>query len=557
MEDKFVIGFEYGSDSARALVVNALTGEILATAVKFYPRWNMGLYCNPKINQYRQHPMDYLEVLEDNVREILKKCPPETAQKVIGIAFNTTGSTPVFTDETGTPLALLPEFFENPNAMFVLWKDHTAVKEAAEINKLSKEWDVDYVAYEGGVYSSEWFWAKALHILREDEEVRKAAYSIVEHCEWLPAILTGVTSSKDIVRSRCAEGHKAMWHPRWGGLPSEEFLTTLDPLLAGFRSRLFTDTETADKPVGKLCPEWAARLGLSTDVVVAGGAYDCHMGAVGAGITPHTLVSVFGTSTCDIMVIPYEQMGHKLVKGICGQVDGSVIPGMIGLEAGQSAFGDIYAWFKRVLEFPIKQIIGQTELIDFNTRAALIEEACDRIIPALTAEAEKIPLSESTVIATDWMNGRRTPNANLLLQGTITGITLGTSAPRIFRALVEATAFGTKAIIDHFLREGVRIDNVIGIGGIALKSPFVMQTLSDVLNMPIKVCNTEHACTLGAAMFAATAAGVYDKVEDAIVAMNPGYAKEYLPNAENANTYAKLYQRYIKVGNFTEKECFN
>ena len=557
MEDKFVIGFEYGSDSARALVVNAHTGEILATAVKYYPRWKMGLYCNPKINQYRQHPMDYLEVLEDSVREILRNCPEGTAQKVIGIAFSTTGSTPVFTDETGTPLALLPEFFENPNAMFVLWKDHTAVKEAAEINKLTKEWDVDYVAYEGGIYSSEWFWAKALHILREDEEVRKAAYSIVEHCEWLPAILTGVTSSKDIVRSRCAGGHKAMWHPRWGGLPSEEFLTTLDPLLAGFRDRLFTDTETAEKPVGKLCPEWAARLGLSTDVVVAGGAYDCHMGAVGAGITPHTLVSVFGTSTCDIMVIPYEQMGHKLVKGICGQVDGSVIPGMIGLEAGQSAFGDIYAWFKRVLEFPIKQIIGQTELIDFNTRAALIDEACDRIIPALTAEAEKIPLSESTVIATDWMNGRRTPNADLSLQGTITGITLGTSAPRIFRALVEATAFGTKAIIDHFLREGVRIDNVIGIGGIALKSPFVMQTLSDVLNMPIKVCNTEHACTLGAAMFAATAAGVYDKVEDAIVAMNPGYAKEYLPNAENANTYAKLYQRYIKVGNFTEKECFN
>lgn len=557
MEEKFVIGFEYGSDSARALVVNAHTGEILATAVKYYPRWKMGLYCNPKINQYRQHPMDYLEVLEDSVREILRNCPEGTAQKVIGIAFSTTGSTPVFTDETGTPLALLPEFFENPNAMFVLWKDHTAVKEAAEINKLTKEWDVDYVAYEGGIYSSEWFWAKALHILREDEEVRKAAYSIVEHCEWLPAILTGVTSSKDIVRSRCAGGHKAMWHPRWGGLPSEEFLTTLDPLLAGFRDRLFTDTETAEKPVGKLCPEWAARLGLSTDVVVAGGAYDCHMGAVGAGITPHTLVSVFGTSTCDIMVIPYEQMGHKLVKGICGQVDGSVIPGMIGLEAGQSAFGDIYAWFKRVLEFPIKQIIGQTELIDFNTRAALIDEACDRIIPALTAEAEKIPLSESTVIATDWMNGRRTPNADLSLQGTITGITLGTSAPRIFRALVEATAFGTKAIIDHFLREGVRIDNVIGIGGIALKSPFVMQTLSDVLNMPIKVCNTEHACTLGAAMFAATAAGVYDKVEDAIVAMNPGYAKEYLPNAENANTYAKLYQRYIKVGNFTEKECFN
>ncbi|MBP3553157.1 MAG: ribulokinase [Bacteroidaceae bacterium] len=557
MEEKFVIGFEYGSDSARALIVNAFNGEIMGTAVKYYPRWNMGLYCNPKTNQYRQHPMDYLEVLEDSVREALSKCPPGTAEKVIGIAFDTTGSTPVFTDETGTPLSLLPEFFENPNAMFVLWKDHTAVKEAAEINKLCKEWDVDYVAYEGGVYSSEWFWAKALHILREDEEIRKAAYSIVEHCEWLPAILTGVTSSKDIVRSRCAGGHKAMWHPKWGGLPSEEFLTTLDPLLAGFRERLFTDTETADKPVGKLCPEWAARLGLSTEVIVAGGAYDCHMGAVGAGVTPHTLVSVIGTSTCDIMVAPYEEVGHKLIKGICGQVDGSVIPGMVGFEAGQSAFGDIYAWFKRVLEFPIKQIVGKTELIDFNTRAAIIDVACERIIPALSAEAEKIPLSESTVIATDWMNGRRSPNANQLLQGTITGITLGTSAPKIFRALVEATAFGTKAIVDHFINEGVRIDNVIGIGGIALKSPFVIQTLSDVLNMPIKVCKTDQICALGAAMFAATAAGIYNKVEDAIAAMNSGYAKEYIPNIENTETYTKIYEKYVKVGQFTEKKLFN
>ncbi|MBQ6800424.1 MAG: ribulokinase [Bacteroidaceae bacterium] len=557
MEEKIVIGFEYGSDSARAIVVNALNGDILASSVKLYPRWKMGLYCNPKINQYRQHPMDYLEVLEDSVREALGKCPPGTAEKVQGIAFNTTGSTPVFTDETGTPLALLPEFFENPNAMFILWKDHTAVKEAAEINKLCKEWDVDYVAYEGGVYSSEWFWAKALHVLRKDEEIRKAAYSIVEHCEWLPAILTGVTSSKDIVRSRCAGGHKAMWHPKWGGLPSEEFLTTLDPLLAGFRDRLLTETETADKPVGKLCPEWAARLGLSTDVVIAGGAYDCHMGAVGAGVTPHTLVHVIGTSTCDVMVSPHKEVGHRLIKGICGQVDGSVIPGMVGFEAGQSAFGDIYAWFKRVLEFPLKQIIGKTELIDFNTRAALIDEACEQIIPALTAEAEKIPLSESTVIATDWMNGRRTPNANQLLKGTITGITLGTSAPQIFRALVEATAFGTKAIVDHFINEGVRIDNVIGIGSIALKSPFVMQTLSDVLNMPIKVCKTDQASALGAAMFAATAAGIYNKVEDAIDAMNSGFSKEYLPNAENTRIYADIYEKYIKVGQFTEKKLFN
>lgn len=554
---KYVIGLDYGSDSARAIVVNAQTGEQLATAVKYYPRWKEGKYCNPSINQYRQHPLDYIEALEVSVREALAQCPAGTAEQVVGIAFDTTGSTPAFTDENGTPLALLPEFAENPNAMFVLWKDHTSVQEAAEINKLSKEWDIDYTAYEGGIYSSEWYWAKALHILREDPKVREKAYSIVEYCEWLPALITGVSKSKDIVRSRCACGHKAMWHEKWDGLPSEEFLTKLDPALAGFRDRLFTKTETADKAVGTLSPEWAKRLGLTTNVVVAGGAFDCHMGAVGAGVTPHTFVRVIGTSTCDVMVASYEEIGHNLIRGICGQVDGSVIPGMVGLEAGQSGFGDIYAWFKRVLEFPLKNIIGQSSLIDEATKAKLIEEACDRIIPALTAEAEKIPVSESTIIATDWMNGRRTPDANQLLKGTITGLTLGSTAPRIFRALVEATAFGSKAIVDRFRNEGVRIDNVIGIGGIALKSPFVMQTLSDVLNMPIKVCKTDQACALGAAMFAATAAGVYSKVEDAQAAMNSGFAKEYFPNEANAKAYQEIYDKYIKLGAFTEKELFN
>jgi L-ribulokinase len=556
MAKKYVIGLDYGSDSARALVVDAANGDILATSVKYYPRWKQGLYCNPAINQYRQHPQDYIDVLEGTVKEALSKCPAGVAENVVGMAFDTTGSTPAFTNQQGTPLALLPEFAENPNAMFVLWKDHTAVKEAAEINELCKKWKIDYSQYEGGIYSSEWFWAKALHVLREDEEVRKNAYSIVEYCEWLPALLTGVKASKDIVRSRCACGHKAMWHPSWGGLPDEEFLETLSPLLRGFRERLFTETETADKPVGHLTEEWAQRLGLTTNVVVAGGAYDCHMGAVGAAVTPNTLVRIIGTSTCDIMVASREEVGDNLISGICGQVDGSVIPGMIGLEAGQSAFGDVYAWFKRVLEWPIRTLIGNTTLIDAETRDKLVEEACDRIIPALTVEAEKIPLSESTVIATDWMNGRRTPDANQLLKGTITGITLGTTAPRIYRALVEATAFGAKAIVDRFTREGVRIDNVIGIGGIALKSPFVMQTLSDVLNKPIKVCNTDQACALGASMFAATAAGVYAKVEDAIEAMNSGFAKEYTPHLEQAKEYQEIYDKYLKLGAFTEKELF-
>ena len=554
MKDKYVIGLDYGTDSARALVVNAYTGEVLASSVKYYPRWMKGLYCVPKANQWRQHPKDYLEVLEAGVKEALSECAPEVAANVVGIAFDTTGSTPAFTDETGTPLAMLPEFEENPNAMFILWKDHTAIKEAAEINARCKENDIDYSRYEGGIYSAEWFWAKAIHVLREAPEIAAKAYSIVEYCEWLPAVLTGVTKASDIVRSRCAQGHKAMWHESWGGLPPEGFLVKLDPCLAGFRERLFEKTETADKPVGTLCPEWAERLGLSTDVVVAGGAFDCHMGAVGAAVTPNTLVRVIGTSTCDIMVAAYEEVGDKLIKGICGQVDGSVIPGMIGLEAGQSSFGDVYAMFRRVLEFPVRNILPKalTGKLAEDEIQAVVDETCDRIITELTAEAEKIPIEESTMLATDWINGRRTPDANQLLQGTISGFTLGTTAPQIFRALVESTAFGTKAIVDRFVSEGCRIDSVIGIGGIALKSPFVMQIMSDVLGMPIKVCNTDQACALGAAMFAATAAGVYAKVEDAISSMNSGFAKEYLPDPKRYAQYTALYQSYLKLGAFKE-----
>ncbi len=547
--ERYVIGLDYGTDSARAVVVDAQNGNTLSTSVKYYPRWKEGKYCNPAINQYRQHPQDYIDVLVDSVKEALAACPAGTAEKVVGMAFDTTGSTPAFTDAQGVPLAMKPEFAENPNAMFVLWKDHTAVQEAAQINDLCQKWNVDYSAYEGGVYSSEWFWAKALHVLRQDAAVRDAAYSIVEHCEWLPALLTGVTDSRQIVRSRCAEGHKAMWHPQWGGLPSEAFLTTLDPLLAGYRDRLFEDTATADVPVGHLTPQWAARLGLTTHVAVAGGAFDCHMGAVGAGVTEHTLVRIIGTSTCDVMVASYKEIGSKLIRGICGQVDGSVLPGMVGLEAGQSAFGDVYAWFRRVLEFPLRAIAGT------SAGAESIDKWCDRIIPALTVAAQQIPMEESTALAVDWMNGRRTPDANQLLQGAISGIHLGTGAPHIFKALVEATAYGSRAIVERFRREGVRIDKVIGIGGIALKSPFVMQILSDVLNMPIQVCRTDQACALGAAMFAATAAGLYDCVEDAQKAMNSGFAFSYHPNADSAAAYDALYKRYLRLGAYCEQEA--
>ncbi|MDR3309385.1 MAG: ribulokinase [Tannerella sp.] len=553
-----VIGLDYGTDSARAIIVDVRNGETMAFSVMNYPRWTAQKYCQPATNQYRQHPSDYIDVLEFTVKDALAKCPPGTAEEVVGIAFDTTGSTPAFTDESGTPLALKDEFKDNPNAMFILWKDHTAVREAAEINALSKTWKTDYTSYEGGIYSSEWFWAKALHVLREDAAVRAKAFSIVEHCEWLPALLTGVSSAKDIVRSRCANGHKAMWHESWGGLPDEEFLCSIDPLLSGLRARLFDKTETAEKPAGTLTSEWATRLGLSTRVTVAGGAFDCHLGAIGAGITQNTLVRIIGTSTCDVMVAGQNIIGDKLIRGICGQVDGSVIPGMTGLEAGQSAFGDLYAWFRRVLEFPLKQILSKTTLIDDATKEKLIAETCERIIPELTASAELCGINEdSAIIATDWINGRRTPDANQILKGSIDGLTLGSTAPLIFRALVEATAFGSLAIVERFRSEGVRIDDVIGIGGIALKSPFVMQTLSDVLNMPIKVCKTDQACALGAAMIAATAAGIYPKVEDAQAAMTSGFAKEYFPNASNAAKYSKMYKKYLRLGSFAEKESTN
>lgn len=554
---KYVIGLDYGSDSCRAVLVNAGNGEEIASAVKYYPRWVEGKYCNPQANQYRQHPLDYIECMEGTIREVMSKSPSVKPADVVGIAFDTTGSTPVLTDKEGIPLALLPEFSDNPNAMFVLWKDHTAIKEAAEINKLAKEWEIDYTAYEGGIYSSEWVWAKMLHVLREDKAVREKAYSWIEHCDWLPAILVGNTVPEKAFRSRCAAGHKAMWHESWNGLPSEAFLTALDPLLAGYRDHLFEETYPSNTPAGFLTEEWAERLGLTTRVAVGVGAFDCHFGAVGAQITPGAFVRVIGTSTCDIMVVPYDEIGDKLIPGICGQVDGSVIPGMVGLEAGQSAFGDVYAWFKRLLEWPLNKVVDELPGLDKEAKEQLVDKIACKLIPELTKEAEKIPVEESAVLATDWMNGRRTPDANQLLKGTITGLTLGSTAPRLFRALVEATAFGSKAIIDRFLEHQIEIKEVIGIGGISLKSPFVMQTLADVLNMPIKVARSEQACAFGAAMFAAVVGGVYTKVEEAQDAMGQGFADEYHPEASRHAVYLKLYEKYKMLGNFTETELFN
>ncbi len=551
---KYTIGLDYGTDSVRSLIVNVETGEEIATAVFQYPRWKKGMYCNAPNNQFRQHPKDYLEGLEYTITEALKKAPADVAENVVGISVDTTGSTPVAVDEKGVPLSLTPGFEENPNAMFVLWKDHTAIKEAAEINSLSKKWEIDFTKFEGGIYSSEWFWAKLLHIIREDAGVFRAAYSWVEHCDWLPAILTGNTNPKTLKRSRCAAGHKAMWHEAFNGLPAEEFLIELDPLLGGLRERLYKETFTCDVSAGTLTPEWAAKLGLPSSVVVGVGAFDAHLGAVGAEIEPYYVSKVMGTSTCDMLIAPMEEVGDKLVGGICGQVDGSIVPGMLGLEAGQSAFGDIYAWFKKILEWPLKNILTDSDLLDEATKQKLIEETSDKIIAKLSKEAAKISIEESGIVALDWMNGRRTPDANQHLKGAIAGLNLGSDAPRIFRALVEATAFGSRAINERFINEGIRIDGVIALGGVAKKSPLVMQIVADVLNMPIKVARSEEACALGSAMAAAVASGVYSSTSEAQKKMGGGFETEYHPITENVEKYNVLYEKYKKFGKFIEFE---
>jgi len=429
------------------------------------------------------------------------------------------------------------------------------LKEAAEINHLAKSWGgEDYTKFEGGIYSSEWFWSKIIHTIREDESIEKSAYSWVEHCDWIPALLTGNTNPLALKRSRCAAGHKAMWHADWHGLPSEAFLLKLEPKLKGIREHLYMDTYTSDVRAGTLSQEWAQRLGLSLNVAVAVGSFDAHLGAVGAEIKPFFLSKVMGTSTCDMLVASRESIGSHLVKGICGQVDGSIIPGMIGLEAGQSAFGDVYAWFKNLLQWPVEQILSKSAVIDAETRTKLLNEIADKIIPELSVAAEKLKIGESGILALDWLNGRRTPDANQEVKAAITGLTLGSDAPAIFRALVEATAFGTKRIVDRFIEEGVRIDGIIALGGVAKKSPFVMQVVCNVLNKPIQVARSEQACALGAAMTAAVAGGIHPTIESAQKAMGSGIEKEYLPVKEHADKYQVLYEQYCKLAAYIEKQ---
>jgi L-ribulokinase len=552
MKNEFVIGLDYGTDSVRAVLVDTSNGECLASHVHLYPRWKAGMYCDPQINQFRQHPADHLEGLEVVIKAVVKKTGIDP-KEVRAICVDTTGSSPLPVDAQGQSLAFKPGFEENPNAMMVLWKDHTAISEAEEINHLARTWGgEDFTKYEGGIYSSEWFWSKILHVIRQDSKVAAEAYSWMEHCDYITAQLIGSKDPLSLKRSRCAAGHKALWHESWGGLPPKEFLEKLHPDLAALRDRLYSETYTSDKPAGNLSPEWAEKLGLTTDTVVAVGTFDAHAGAVGGEVTENTLVKVMGTSTCDIMIASRENLGDTLIKGICGQVDGSVIPGTIGLEAGQSAFGDVLAWFRDLLAKPAIAVVQQSTHLTAEQKDALTEALQELLIVQLADAALLIPVQDSKLVALDWINGRRTPDANQALKGAIMGLNMGTDAARVFKSLVEAICFGSKSIVERFAKEGVKIDTVIGMGGVAKKSKLVMQTLADVLDMPIKVASSEQAPALGAAMYAAVAAGIFPDTQAAIAAMGNGFDEVYQPIPAHVAHYASLYAEYCALGGFVE-----
>jgi len=545
----YCIGIDFGTDSVRTVIVNPANGLELASSMFKYPRWQDALYCHAALHQFRQHPLDYIEGLTFTITRALREAGDAVRLNIKSISIATTGSTPVAVDKTGTPLSLLPDFELDPDAMFLLWKDHSSIQETAEINAHAKKFDTDYLRYVGGIYSSEWYWAKALHILRKNKKVYKHCASFVEHCDWLPFLLTGRKDISQMKRSVCTAGHKALWAEDWGGFPPDNFFSSLDPLLKGFAASLPSKTFTADQSAGIISEEWAGRLGLPRTVIIGIGAMDAHMGAVGGQIGPYILSKVMGTSTCDMLVAPSTDMEGKYVQGICGSVNGSIIPGMRGLEAGQSAFGDVFAWFRNLLSWPLQFMNEGTE--------AGREELRDVILPELSRKAQLLDVDEESTISLDWFNGRRTPDANALLKATISGLDLSTDAPAVFRSLVEATCFGAKAIVNRFIEQGVPVKGLIGIGGVAKKSDFIMQMMADTLNLPIKVNKAEQTSALGAAMFAATVAGIHPSVEDAMEVMGQGFEKPYFPHPGKNRLFEKRFLKYLETGAFTEKRILD
>jgi L-ribulokinase len=529
MKGRYSIGLDYGTNSVRALVVDVSNGREVGTAVWNYEHGEQGVILSRDPNLARQHPADYVKGAEASIKRALTQAKRAVRgfnpEQVIGLGVDTTGSTPLPVDRQGQPLAFNKKFAKNPAAMAWLWKDHTGVAEAAEITELARKIRPHYLAKCGGVYSSEWFFSKILHCLRTNPKVFDAAYSWVEIADWVPAMLTGTEAPDKLTVGVCAAGHKAMYNDEWGGYPDEEFLSHLDPKLTELRARLRPKATTVDRAVGGLTNEWAKRTGLPAGIPVAVGAFDAHLGAIGAGVAAGTLVKIIGTSTCDITIAPGD-VELPDIPGLCGIVRGSVLPGYYGLEAGQSAVGDIFNWF-------VGYIQPQGKL---GTH--------DR----LAAEAEKLKPGESGLLALDWNNGNRTILVDQRLTGLLLGQTLYTTPPEIYRALVEATAFGALTIINRFEEYGVKIEQVINCGGIAEKNPFVMQIYADVIGRRMLISRSAQTCAFGAAIAGAVAAGKraggHDNYADAQRAMTGLKPRVFKPSPAAHAVYNELYPLY-------------
>jgi L-ribulokinase len=531
---KYTLGLDFGTNSVRALLVDIRNGCELATAIHAYESGREGILLDSKNpNLARQNPADYLKGIEAAVRQTLAKAKKaERAfdpSQVIGIGVDTTGSTPIPVDKAGTPLAFHKEFKKNLNAQAWLWKDHTGFAEAAEITALAVREYPEYLAKCGGTYSSEWFFSKIFHALRVDPKVFEAAASWVECCDYIAAVLVGETRPDKIKRGRCAAGHKAMFNADWGGLPAKVFLSKLDPKLGALRDRLYDQTFTSDAPAGKLAPAWAKKLGLPAGIPVAVGAFDAHLGAVGSGVFPGKFVKIVGTSTCDICVWPSDRPLAD-VPGLCGIVDGSVLPGYFGLEAGQSAVGDIFNWFVEYVQ-PGGPVQGSHS--------------------SLTRRAAKLRPGQAGLLALDWNNGNRTILVDQRLTGLLLGQTLHTRPEDIYRALIEATAFGALTIIRRFEEYGIRIDEVINCGGIAEKNPLVMQIYADVIGKEMKIARSAQTCALGSAIAGAVAAGReaggYGTFAEAQAAMCGIKPRTFKPDPGNHKVYLELYKLYRQL----------
>ena len=526
MSASYTIGLDYGTNSVRTLIVNVANGREIATAVWGYEHGQAGVILARDPNLARQHPADYVKGAEVTIKKALAEARRSvkgfSPDQVIGIGVDTTGSTPLPVDAQGQPLAFQKKFATNPAAMAWLWKDHTGVAEAAEITEVARQMRPQYLAKCGGTYSSEWFFSKILHCLRTDHNVFDAAYTWVECADWIPAMLTGTEAPDKLSVGVCAAGHKAMYNDGWGGYPDAEFLAKLDPKLGELRSRLRPQAFAIDRSVGGLTPEWAKRTGLRAGIPVAVGAFDAHLGGVGSGIGPGALVKIIGTSTCDMMVVPE---GQRLadVPGLCGIVSGSILPGFYGLEAGQSAVGDIFNWFVNYLQ-PGGRKLGSHE--------------------ALSADAAKLAPGESGLLALDWNNGNRTILVDQRLTGLLLGQTLYTTPAEIYRALIEATAFGALTIINRFEEYGVKVDQVVNCGGIAEKNALVMQIYADVTGRPMKVSRSAQTCALGAAIAGAVVGGAYRDYAAAQKKMTGLKPRVFKPNAKNHAVYKRLYTLY-------------